>query len=1186
MTRGQMTSDDYYSFEGGTMRKLAYGVGLAAVVFGMTGTIRAASWNDPSGGTFQDGSNWTGLVVPGVTGNALFDISGATYTVSFLNNVTNSHLILGRDNVTFDLNGFDYNLTRATPESIFIGELAFDNGSLTVTDGNLNGVDATIGQVVGSSGVLNIPTGGVVSLLEDLWVGDEGVGAVNVTGGELNTVNARIANIDGSTGDVLLNGSSSVWTNTNSVLMNQGDSSLTVQNGAILNTNSMTVGSTFSSIADVVLDGNGSEINVTGSLNLSNVGGVSTMEVRNGADLTTGDSNIGNVGIGADARVTVTGAGSTWTSTGKIAASLRGDAPGGLLRIEDGAVVTSVSGAIGELNDSQGAAVIDGTGSAWNMTGDLEVGEGMASLSITNGGTVSNFNADIGTAGGDGRTIDILVDGPGSMWTIDGSMSGGGGGTLAITNGGTVNADSAVTALDFILDGTGSRWDITNNANLGSGTLNPSTISNNALMTSTGGSLSNIDLNITTGGTWNNLGTLTLNGTTTSSIRVSNGGILLNTDASLVTINGRLADIVVEDAGSIWESHGLLTIGGAADNGSGSGGIANLTIRNGAYVYADSAAAATVATGQANILMEGNGTGWDVGGDLILGGGDLLTTGGTANATIASDAFLDLAGKLKIHPGSNLTLLGGRVRVGTGADLVVDQPDGLDFIYGTLEFGGNAALGFTEMQTILGTVPTLGTAQTIRVGGIASLNSSLIIDGGTLSVGQLQGSNDPLFLNGRLELTNDSLTVGLATMFGPSLTLQSNRSLFVGNSLTVNAGSTLTVDQTTVTAGSLANEGEVVINGASALINGGTFDNMGLLTGNGRVNMSISNAATGVVRINAGNHLIIDGGQNFNDGRIDLTGGTLEFDGFTQNNPGGLIVGQGTLISRLAFINAGEMAFSGATNLVGDMTNNPGALILVSGGGPTTFFDDLTHDGELRTSGGSTSVFLGTISGTGSFTGTGTTRFEGDFTPGASPADIAFAGDVELTGSANLEIELLGIGGVPGTDFDHLNIAGTLDLGGTLSISLLGGYTPSLGDSFQVLTAGARNGTFDSVLGAVLGGGLLFDVVYGSNDVTLNVIGSSLPGDLDGDGFVGINDLNIVLGNWNQNVPPADPLADPSGDNFVGIDDLNEVLGNWNAGTPPLAAVKVSIPEPATGLFALIGTISLAFRRSRLKIVC
>jgi PEP-CTERM motif len=84
-------------------------------------------------------------------------------------------------------------------------------------------------------------------------------------------------------------------------------------------------------------------------------------------------------------------------------------------------------------------------------------------------------------------------------------------------------------------------------------------------------------------------------------------------------------------------------------------------------------------------------------------------------------------------------------------------------------------------------------------------------------------------------------------------------------------------------------------------------------------------------------------------------------------------------------------------------------------------------------------------------------------------------------------------------------------------------------------------------------------------------------GDLDGDGFVGIADLNLVLGNWNLNVPPADPLADPTGDGFVGIADLNTVLGNWNAGTPPPSAAVV--PEPTTLFMVGIGVLNLARRR-------
>jgi len=76
-----------------------------------------------------------------------------------------------------------------------------------------------------------------------------------------------------------------------------------------------------------------------------------------------------------------------------------------------------------------------------------------------------------------------------------------------------------------------------------------------------------------------------------------------------------------------------------------------------------------------------------------------------------------------------------------------------------------------------------------------------------------------------------------------------------------------------------------------------------------------------------------------------------------------------------------------------------------------------------------------------------------------------------------------------------------------------------------------------------------------------------IDGDLDGNGFVGIDDLNIVLAEWNDFVPPADPRADPSGDNFVGIDDLNTVLGNWNAGTPPNSA---AVPEPGTAVSAAV----------------
>ncbi len=96
--------------------------------------------------------------------------------------------------------------------------------------------------------------------------------------------------------------------------------------------------------------------------------------------------------------------------------------------------------------------------------------------------------------------------------------------------------------------------------------------------------------------------------------------------------------------------------------------------------------------------------------------------------------------------------------------------------------------------------------------------------------------------------------------------------------------------------------------------------------------------------------------------------------------------------------------------------------------------------------------------------------------------------------------------------------------------------------------------------------------------IVMEFADGSLEGDLNGDGFVGLDDLDIVLGAWNQNVPPADPAADPSGDGFVGLDDLDVVLNNWNAGTPPVTS---TVPEP-TGitLLGLGGLVMFIRQRS------
>ncbi len=122
------------------------------------------------------------------------------------------------------------------------------------------------------------------------------------------------------------------------------------------------------------------------------------------------------------------------------------------------------------------------------------------------------------------------------------------------------------------------------------------------------------------------------------------------------------------------------------------------------------------------------------------------------------------------------------------------------------------------------------------------------------------------------------------------------------------------------------------------------------------------------------------------------------------------------------------------------------------------------------------------------------------------------------------------------------------------------------------------SGRYDSQLNE---GGSVDDFAIWNSALTATDIASlagfALEGDLNGDGFVGLDDLDIILGVWNQSVPPADPAADPSGDGFVGLDDLDIVLNNWNAGTPPVS----NVPEPATlGLFGVCVAVSLRRRNA------
>ena len=84
----------------------------------------------------------------------------------------------------------------------------------------------------------------------------------------------------------------------------------------------------------------------------------------------------------------------------------------------------------------------------------------------------------------------------------------------------------------------------------------------------------------------------------------------------------------------------------------------------------------------------------------------------------------------------------------------------------------------------------------------------------------------------------------------------------------------------------------------------------------------------------------------------------------------------------------------------------------------------------------------------------------------------------------------------------------------------------------------------------------------------------TIPGDLNGDGFVGSGDLDIVRANWGQSVTAGDlGRGDASGDGNVGSADLDIVRANWGQIAP------TAVPEPGACLLLLSVIGVLVLRR-------
>ncbi|MGB2822120.1 MAG: PEP-CTERM sorting domain-containing protein, partial [Phycisphaerae bacterium] len=432
------------------------------------------------------------------------------------------------------------------------------------------------------------------------------------------------------------------------------------------------------------------------------------------------------------------------------------------------------------------------------------------------------------------------------------------------------------------------------------------------------------------------------------------------------------------------------------------------------------------------------------------------------------------------------------------------------------------------------------------------------------SVGSLANAGLLEFQGGTFRLTDANLAVGPGGPFGARLALREDQRIEVVHDAEVLPGGELGLQGGVLAAGRLTNHG--------------------LITGRGRIEGPLTNGA-GEVEVGPGERLRVTGPAVNDGGQMTLGGGTMHFEETLTNTGGGLVMGNGLLRADGGLTNEATMAFSGVANVVGDVENTPAGLILATGVGPTTFFDDVHNDGEIRVSAGSTAVYFGAADGDGNVTGTGMNYFEGDLKPGSSAGIMSFEGNVAFGAFASLQIELADPDNSDplAPRYDALDVVGDVDLAGTLDLSWLpvaADPNSKFGGVYSILTyGGMRTGIFDGIdcqMEAYLDtsmfdDGIEYDDANGEIKVHLYDL---LVGDADLDGRVARGDFQALQDGFGS--PDPDWFG---GDfNFDGRVDFLDYL-TWKANVGD--SVPGAIPEPATvGLLAL-GALALVARMRR-----
>lgn len=496
--------------------------------------------------------------------------------------------------------------------------------------------------------------------------------------------------------------------------------------------------------------------------------GAGSLTIKNGVTVNSSDGELGRYG-GALGVAVVSGSGSAWIMQGGMNVGLSGS---GTLSICSGGTVNSpAGGAIGFLPGSAGLVSVDGHGSIWTTMLGINVGYlGSGTLSITNGGTVTNtlqFMPDTYVGYQPGSKGVVTVDGPGSTWNGLNNLDIGGaysmGGTLSVTNGGKVsNTNATISGFEtlaamVIVNGPGSSW--TNNGSLSIGYNGPTTLS-----ITNGGSVTSGNANIVarpdfggaslvrvdgTGSLWTSGGLAVGADYGSGSLTITNGGgVKSNTNCYVASGNSATGLVTVDGPGSTWACSGSLTVG--YNYGSGTISIAHGGSLSSAAACVGSA---TIAWNSMSLVtVDGPNSTW-VSGNLTIGnhaGGTVtITNGGTVRSTnsyvgYASD-YLGASLVTVDAPGSSWNV---------SNNLYVGCSTGFD--------GGSGRVSITNGGTVTSknaylasVVSSTGASGTVTV----SDPGSTWTNAGSLTVGTASSGVGTLWIVGGGQLATNSLTL-------------------------------------------------------------------------------------------------------------------------------------------------------------------------------------------------------------------------------------------------------------------------------------------------------------------------------------------------------------------------------------------------------------------------------------------